>query len=462
MSLIFERILTDGIAAISYLIGDDEEGAAAVIDPRPDVEIYLELARKSGVSITHIFETHIHADLVSGSRELADRTGTAKIYASSEGGAEYGFAVEPVKDGAEFKFGALVLTARHSPGHTPEHICFVAADEEHRDFPWGVFTGDSLFVNSAGRPDLLGRDADKLASLLYDTLWDLYAKLDDGVIIHPSHGSGSPCGADIGDRLESTIGFEKRFNPYYQRKDRQAFVDYALSTPPPEPTYYKRMKKVNAAGPDVLGRLPIIPALPPSIFKERVEAKDAQLVDTRSMLAFGGGHIDGALNIAASPVLSIWAGWLLDPARPILLVLENDGDVEKVAQLFVRTGYTKFTGYLVGGMKAWQNAGYPMRELPQMTIHELQNSRNGLQVLDVRGPAEWKNGRIPGAKHIFLPQLQKRSNELDRERPVLVYCATGYRASLAASILQQEGFSDVRNLPGSFHAWKAAKFPVEK
>lgn len=462
MSLIFERILTDGIAAISYLIGDDEEGVAAVIDPRPDVEIYLELARKNGVSITHIFETHIHADLVSGSRELADRTGTAKIYASSEGGAEYGFAVEPVKDGDEFKFGALALTARHSPGHTPEHICYVASEEEHPDFPWGVFTGDSLFVNSAGRPDLLGRDADKLASQLYDTLWDLYAKLDDGVIIHPSHGSGSPCGADIGDRLESTIGFEKRFNPYYQRKERQDFVDYALSTPPPEPTYYKRMKKVNAAGPAILGRLPIIPALPPKTFKEMVAAKSAQLVDTRTMLAFGGGHIDGALNIAASPILSIWAGWLLDPEKPILLVLENDGDAEKVAQLFVRTGYTKFAGYLVGGMRAWQNAGYPLRELPQMTVHQLQSSRNGLQVLDVRGPAEWKNGRIPGAKHIFLPHLQKRADELDKERPVVVYCATGYRASLAASLLQQDGFPDVRNLPGSFHAWKAARFPVEK
>lgn len=462
MSLIFERVLTDGIAAISYLIGDDEEGAAAVIDPRPDVEIYLELARKNGVSITHIFETHIHADLVSGSRELADRTGTARIFASVEGGAEYGFAVEPVKDGDQFRFGALVLTARHTPGHTPEHVSYVAAEEDHPDFPWGVFSGDSLFVNSAGRPDLLGRDADKLASQLYDTLWDFFGKLDDSVIVHPSHGSGSPCGADIGDRLESTIGFEKRFNPYYQRKERQAFVDYALSTPPPEPTYYKRMKKVNAAGPEILGRLPIIPSLAPSTFKEMVEQKGGQLVDARGMLAFGGGHIEGALNIAATPVLSIWAGWLLDPAKPILLVLENDAEVEKVAQLFVRTGYTKFAGYLVGGMKAWQNAGYPLREMPQMSIHELQASRDGLQVLDVRGPAEWKNGRIPGATHIFLPQLSKRSGELDKQRPVLVYCATGYRASLAGSLLQQDGFADVRNLPGSFHAWKAAKLPVEK
>ena len=462
MSLIFERVLTDGIAAISYLVGDDDEGTAAVIDPRCDVEIYLELARKNGVSITHIFETHIHADLVSGSRELADRTGTAKIYASVEGGAEYDFKIEPVKDGDQFAFGSLILTARHTPGHTPEHMSYVAADEEHLEFPWGVFTGDSLFVTSAGRPDLLGRDADKLASQLFDTVWGFFGKLDDSVIIHPSHGSGSPCGADIGDRLESTIGFEKRFNPYYQLKERQQFVDYALATPPPEPTYYKRMKRLNAAGPEVLGHLPLIPALPPKVFKERIAAGDAQLIDTRTMLAFGGGHIDGALNIAASPILSIWAGWLLDPERPILLVLENDADVDKVAQLFVRTGYSKFAGHLLGGMRAWQNAGYRLRELPQMTIHELKDSRNGLQILDVRSPAEWEGGRIPGAKHIFVPHLTKRANELDRAHPVVVYCATGYRASLAASILQKEGFADVRNLPGSMHAWRAAKFPVEK
>src|SRR5436305_8730781 len=282
MSLILERIVTDGIAALSYLIGDDEEGTAAVIDPRPDVEIYLELARKTGVSITHIFETHIHADLVSGSRELADRNGTAKIYASSGGGAEHGVGREPVKDGDEFKFGALILTVRHTPGHTPEHVSYVAAEEDHPETPWGVFTGDSLFVSSAGRPDLLGRDADKLASQLYDTLWGFYAKLPDGVIICPSQGSGSPCGADIGERLDSTIGYEKRFNPYYQRNERQAFVDYALATPPPGPTYYKRMNKLTAAAPEVVGNLPTIPALAPATFKQMVEEKKYQLVDTRN------------------------------------------------------------------------------------------------------------------------------------------------------------------------------------
>jgi len=193
-----------------------------------------------------------------------------------------------------------------------------------------------------------------------------------------------------------------------------------------------------------------------------VDKKDAQLVDTRTMLAFGGGHIEGALNIAATPILSIWAGWLLDPEKPILLVLENESDLEKVAQLFVRTGYTKFAGYLVGGMKAWDNAGYPLRVLPQMSVHDVNASRNGLQLLDVRGPDEWKHGHIPGARHIFLPKLRERLVELEQAKPVLVYCESGYRASLAGSILQREGFSDVRNLPGSWAAWKAAKFPIEK
>jgi hydroxyacylglutathione hydrolase len=297
---------------------------------------------------------------------------------------------------------------------------------------------------------------------LYDTLWSFYAKLHDGVIVYPSHGSGSPCGADIGERLDSTIGYEKRFNPYYQHTEREAFVEYALRTPPPEPTYYKRMKKVNAAGPPVLGGLPRIAALPPDRFKELAEAGDAHLVDTRSMLAFGGGHVPGAVSIPATPLLSIWAGWLLDPEKPILLVMESDAEADRVAQLFVRTGYTRFAGYLVGGMRAWQNAGYPLRDLPQMTVHEYHAGRDGVQLVDVRGPVEWKNGHIPGARHVFLPQLNARSGELDRARPVLVYCATGYRASIAASLLLREGFDDVRNLPGSFHAWMAAGFDVEK
>ena len=236
-----------------------------------------------------------------------------------------------------------------------------------------MLTGDSLFVNSAGRPDLLGSsETEELTKKLFDTLRGFYLALPDSVSIFPAHGHGSPCGADIGDRLESTIGYERKFNPYLQIADFEKFKEHALGSAPPVPTYYPLMKKVNAKGPEVLGNLPRVPGLPPKSFKEAVEKEAGVLVDTRMMLAFGGGHIAGALSIGASPMLSIWAGWLLDPDKPILLVLESDTELEEVVKLFIRTGYTKFAGYLVGGMKAWDNAGFKLEEVGQMTVHEIK------------------------------------------------------------------------------------------
>ena len=226
MALIFERIQTDGIAELSYLVGDDSEGVAAVFDPRPDVDCYLELAREKQVSITHIFETHIHADLVSGARELCARVESAKIFVSHEGRARYGFDHEKIKDGDTFKLASVLITVRHTPGHTPEHVAYLLAEKDHTNAPWGVLTGDSLFVSSAGRPDLLGSgQAKTLAEQQFHTLRDFYLKLDDGVIICPAHGHGSPCGADIGDRLSSTIGYERRFNAFLQFFDVKNFAD---------------------------------------------------------------------------------------------------------------------------------------------------------------------------------------------------------------------------------------------
>ena len=308
----------------------------------------------------------------------------------------------------------------------------------------------------------MGSDqAEKLAEELYETLYSYYLKLSDDVIIYPTHGHGSPCGASIGDRLTSTIGYERQFNPFLQHSDKDEFKEYALSTAPPEPTYYKRMKKLNAKGPEVIGHLPLVPGLPPKAFDAAVKRGGRVLVDTRSMLAFGGGHIEGALNIAGHPELSIWAGWLLDPKQAVLLVLENDQEVEKVVPLFLRTGYTKFAGYLVGGMKAWDNASLPILEVGQMTVHEVKERSDELQIVDVRSPEEWKEGHIPGAIHMFLPELEKRAAELKKKKPVAIYCDSGYRASLGTSILQQEGF-DVHNVPGSWQAWKNAKYPIEK
>lgn len=462
MPLIFERILTEGIAELSYLLGDDSEGVAAVIDPTPDVEKYVELARSKSLSITHIFETHIHADLVSGARELCERVGSAKVYASNEGGARYGFNPEKLKEGNQFTFGQTVLSVKHTPGHTPEHVSYLIAEKKHSDVPWGVITGDSLFVNSAGRPDLLGSsETRKLAEQQFHTLRDFYLKLPDSVIIYPAHGRGSPCGADIGDRLDSTIGYERRFNPFLQFQDVDSFREYALSTAPPVPKYYPLMKKLNAKGPEVLGGLPRVPGLPPKAFKQAIAEKAGDLVDTRTMLGFGGGHIPGALNIGATPILSIWAGWLLDPEEPLLLVLESDADLENVVKLFIRTGYSKFAGYLVGGMQAWVNAGLDLSEVDQKTVREVHEANGALQVIDVRAPSEWKSGRAPGARHIFLPELRDHVGDLDRQRPIVAYCDSGYRASIATSILKQEGFGDVSNVPGSWQAWEEAGLPIE-
>lgn len=466
MTLVFERIQTEGIAEISYLVGDDGSATAAVVDPRPDVDIYLELARKHGVAITHIFETHIHADFMSGSRELSERLGGATIYASGEEDAQYDFEVEKIKCGDAFEFGDLVLTARHTPGHTPEHLSYELAEKQSRDKPWGVLSGDSLFVGSAGRPDLLGaEETEELTKKLFHTLRDYYLKLDDGVIIFPCHGAGSACGADIGERPSSTIGRERSTNDFLQYDDFEKFKKFVEEGAPPVPQHYPIMKKLNAKGPKPIGHAPAIPGLPPAKFKEAVEAGDAQLIDTRQMLAFGGGHIPGAVNIGDRPELSVWAGDIVDYDKPILLVVEDEQKLDWILWRFAFVGLTDFRGYLAGGMKAWENAGLPLKTLPQVPVQQLHESRDQFELLDVRAPSEYKKNRIDGAKHAYVAEMRDGINgevDIDRSAQVAVYCGSGYRASIAASILQKEGFEKVYNVPGSMQAWKAAGYDVAK
>lgn len=460
--MVIETVFTEGIAQLSYLIGDKATGKAVVIDPRHDIEPYIELARSNNLVITHALETHIHADFVSGSRELAARTGTAKIFVSVEGGASYGFPHEKLRDGDKIDLGRVILTARHTPGHTPEHMSYVAAESNRAETPFAVFSGDCLFADSVGRPDLLGDDqAEELAKKLFHSLHDFYLKLDDDVIVYPGHGAGSPCGADISDRLVTSIGYERRHNAALQFDDEKAFVKHVLFTAPPEPRYYKRMKKINAAGPEILERLPSAPPMTAKVFQKKVKSGECQLLDNRQMLAFGGGHIDGAMNIGPKAELSIWAGWLLDPEKPILLVLPKDSDLPEVERQLIRVGYCKFAGYLVGGIESWVNAGLPLKRLTQMTVLEVNEAAKDLQVVDVRSPSEWQSGHIPGAKYMFLPELEESIGKLDKKKPVAVYCDSGYRASVGASLLARHGFTDVRNVPGSWKAWKATELPVE-
>lgn len=461
---VLESILTDGIAQLSYLVADTETGKAAVIDPRTDVEIYEQLARKHGVSITHIFETHIHADFVSGSRSLAARVGTAKIYLSAVQ-AEYEFEGEAVTDGQTFDFGSFTLTSRHTPGHTPEHLSFVLCEAKHPDRPWAVFTGDSLFVGSAGRPDLLGSgETDKLAESLYETLYEFYLKLEDYVTIYPGHGAGSACGADIGDRLNSTIGYERRTNKFLSFPNFEAFRKFVVDDAPPVPWHYPELKKVNAAGPEIMDRLPTIPALPPGEFRKVSRESGVTVIDTRSILAFGGGHVAGAINIADRPEMSAWVGQMFDLDQRLLLIVDDDTDVEQVQRWIVRSGHNRFAGYLCGGMKAWEMAGLPMEHLTQLSVQELQQHQNNgskWTPLDVRSPDEWESGHIPDAEHFFIGEMRDRISGLNKDGRFATYCASGYRASIAASLMKSRGFQNVASVPGSWSAWQAAGFPSE-
>lgn len=462
--LVFETVLTEGIAQLSYLVGDTDTGRAAVIDPRTDVDIYEQLARKHGVSITHIFETHIHADFVSGSRSLSARLGTADIWLSGED-ATYSFPAKTVGDGDTFEFGSFLLVARHTPGHTPEHLSFEMRETKNADMVFAVFTGDSLFVGSAGRPDLLGKDeTEALGISLYHTLYDYYLKLDDFVAIYPGHGAGSACGADIGDRLSSTIGYERRTNSFLRYPDLEAFRAFVVGDAPPVPWHYPELKKINAAGPDILDRLPTIPALPPVDFYRAMRRAGVTAVDTRSMLAFGGGHVPGAVNIGHRPELSAWVGQMFDLEQQLLLIVDNDTDIESIQQLIVRTGHSRFAGYLAGGMTAWEVAGLPLKSIEQVAVEqlrELQVTDNDLTILDVRSPEEWRAGHIPGAQHHFIADMRDRISGLDKTGRYATYCASGYRASIASSLMQARGFTDVLNIPGSWGAWTALGYDVE-
>lgn len=460
MTMRFEQILAEGVAQCSYLLGDTGSGTAAIVDPRPDCEIYIERAKALGLTITHVFETHIHADFLSGARELVARLdGAPELCVSVEGDADYDFAHTGIRDADSFEFGKLRLEVRHTPGHTPEHVSFLLFEEGHDD-PWGVLSGDAFFVDSVGRPDLLGDDkTDELTEALFRTTQEVYMALPDGVIVYPCHGAGSACGPDIGDRMSTTIGYEKAHNKYVQITDLEAFKSEMTQDAPPVPTHYPRLKKVNAAGPEVMHGLPHCVGKTPDAFEALLEEGDVQLLDVRDMLAFGGGFIEGALNIGLQPELSVWAGWLLDPEVPIALVTETDDQVAEAVQLLWRVGYTRFAGYLAGGIGAWRESGRPLGHIRQLTVQELQKS--DVRPLDVRKDEEWRGGHIPKARHAFLGTLEGDLDALDRDTEYAAYCQSGFRASIAASLMHRAGFSQVANVPGSFGAWQAQGYPVE-
>ncbi len=462
MGLVLDQISADGLAQLSYLVGDDAAAIAAVIDPRRDVGVYLEMARRRGLRIAHIVETHIHADFVSGAHELRARTG-----APIHGGVSdaYMFPLEPLRESDEIHLGTVTLRALHTPGHTPEHVSLLVSDRGQGEEPFGVFTGDTLFNLDVGRPDLLGGDtARRLAAHLYHALFDTLAPLGDRIEVYPGHSAGSGCGRSIGDRRQSTIGNERVFNPAFRARTEEEFVAWALGGMPEPSRHYARLKRLNAAGAPVRGAVPPLPPLTPDAFRRTMDGPDTIVIDARSILAFGGAHIPGALNIALRPEFPTWVGWMVDPARTILLVVESERDVRVVAEHLFRLGYDDVVGYLHDGMTSWQDAALPLERTGEWTVRELdrRGGQADVTVLDVRGEEEWRGGHVAGARHIYLPHLDERLGELDRDGTIATYCGSGYRASIAASLLQRHGFDHVATVPGSWHAWLAAGLPVDR
>ncbi|MBI4284487.1 MAG: MBL fold metallo-hydrolase [Chloroflexi bacterium] len=455
--MIFERIKSEGIAHNSYLVGS--EGEAAVIDPRRDCQVYVDIAQRRGLQVKYIFETHRNEDYVIGSTELRHLTG-AEIYHGPGLDWKYGHTLV---DGQEFCLGNLKLVAMHTPGHTDESMCYTLADLDSDGAVVMVFSGDTLFADDVGRTDLYGpEEAPRLAASLYDSIRNKLLPLGDGVILCPGHGGGSVCGMAISERDESTLGIERCHNPALQTGDRERFIKRKLAEHPERPPYFRKMEKMNLEGPPVLGGLPRPALLTPAEFKEAID-RGAVVVDTNEPAAFAGAHIKGAYSIWLEG-LPAFAGWVLSYNQPRLLVLPDQSYLDRAVRYLIRADFDPpAVGYLKGGMEGWYNAGLPIESLTPLSAHQLKTKLDrgeAITVLDVRSQREWDEGHIEGAMHIYVGHLAERLTEVPRTRPVAVLCRVGHRASLAASILLRAGYLEVGNVLGSMEAWEAAGYPV--
>lgn len=457
-----DRFEIPGLAQYSYVISS--QGQAAVIDPIRDIDRYLDFAREHNLTLRYILETHIHADFASGATALAAATGAELALSSHDLGERYRYAMphRPLTGGDILDLGTVRLQAIHTPGHTPEHLSFVLFDTERdADQPVALFSGDFLFVGSLGRPDLLGEDAkQRLARSLFDSLHRRIASLPDSTVVYPGHGAGSFCGAGMSDRAESTLGYERVTNPLF-RLDEAAFAAEILGSLPPMPAYYPRMKELNAQGAPIYAQLPGDKPLTPAEVATLAARSDVLLLDLRRPEAFGGAHIPGAINIGAGQNLSLWAGWLLDPAHRIVLVSDT-GDDEPSRRSLLRVGLDRIEGFLAGGMPAWIDAGLDLARTPQLSTSDVQQRSPDSLVLDVRTDAEWSGGHIEGAKHIMLGSLREHLADLPTDREIVAVCGSGYRSSIAASLLARSGFNSVASMDGGMSAWNRRSLPVSR
>ena len=444
----FKQFYLACLAHASYLIGD--RGEAAVVDPQRDVDQYLVEAAENGLRIKYVVETHLHADFVSGHRELAARTG-AQIVIGAKANAT--FPHLGVHDGDSLRVGAVELRAIETPGHTPESVCWVVVEN---DRPTRVLTGDTLFIGDVGRPDLAGGrgyTSQQMAAMMYESLHKKLLMLPDDVGVWPAHGAGSACGRNISKETSSTIGMQRRMNHALQPMSRDDFVKMMTTDLAPPPPYFARDAEINRRGARSLAEVTASPLLAEKV-REEIN-RGALLLDVRDPAMFGAGHIAGAINIGLGGQFASWCGTLLPGEAPIVISADSAMRAGEAVMRLARVGMETTVGYVTSA------DGLPVATVPQIDVRELRAQK--LAVLDVRRRGEYTDGHVPGAQSIPLDELPHRVREVDaaHHTPLAVVCASGYRSSIAGSLLIREGFTNVRNVTGGTSAWVRAGFDVE-
>ena len=459
----FKQFYLGCLAHASYLIGSD--GEAAVVDPQRDVDQYIEEAAAQNLKIKYIIETHLHADFVSGHRELAARTGAEIVFGKEAGVA---FPHRAVKDGDALPLGSATLQVMETPGHTPESICVLVTDAANAGEPKKVLTGDTLFIGDVGRPDLAGGKGytpQIMAGMMYDTLHNKLLKLDDAVEVYPAHGAGSMCGKNLSSETSSTIGQQRKFNYALQPMSKDDFVGMMTADLPAAPAYFPKDAEINRTGASPLSELPDLRAMNADEVSDSA-TNAALILDVRSAADFGAGHVPGSLNIGLGGQFASWTATLIPIETPVVIVAESEEKAKEAQVRLARVGLENVKGYLAGGVDAWKAAGRETDTVPQISVAELKDlieSRPDVQVVDVRRAGEYESGHAPRAVTAPLSNLadQVPSLKLDRTKLTAVICAGGYRSSAATSIMQPQGFTNLLNVTGGTSAWIKAGYEVE-
>lgn len=452
----------EGLGHLSTLVADENAGVAAVVDPRRDVDVYLDATREAGLRITHVLETHLHNDYVSGGRELAALTGATHVIGQ---GAALRYEHRPAAHGDTFDVGAIRFTTLDTPGHTPEHVSYAAADMSRADEPFLLLTGGSLLVGAVGRTDLLGEEnAVPFATAMYRSLHDVLLAHEDSVMVYPTHGAGSLCSTNIATTSWSTIGFERRHDPLLAIEDVDAFARALLAGQPTFPRYFARMRPTNQAGPRLFGgRVPPIEPLGGAEL-DRALAGDALVIDARPAEAHALRRIPGSLSVPAGSSFGTWLGWMVDADRPVVLLVDDLDELDGIARQALRIGFESIAGHIDGGLEGWRAAGRPVERGSVVDVDRLaadMASADAPLVIDVRQAAEFESGHVPGAIHIGAGELPAMLDGLPRDRPIATVCASGYRSSVAASMLRAAGFERVSSVTAGVPTWAAHGYPVE-